>query len=83
MSQIRINLDLPFEYAIRLSEAIANDVHECENMVRFYDERGKAEHAEFYRALADKSRMVEEALDLQIRRGNIYIEGGENESARA
>ena len=84
MSQIRIKLDLPFEYAIRLATAMRDDAHECEERARYWDECQKAEHAEVYRALADKSRMIEEALDLQIRDvKNIYIGGYEDESARA
>lgn len=84
MAQIRIKLDLSLEQAIRLSAAMADDAHECEKMTRYYDEREKTEYAEFFRVLAGKSRMIKEAIDLQIGDAkNIYIGGDENESARA
>lgn len=84
MAQIRIKLDLSFEQAIILSSMIADDAHKCEEMARCYDEREKAEYAEFYRALADRSRMIKEALDLQIGDAkNVYIGGDKDESARA
>ena len=84
MSQIRIKLDLPFEYAIRLSAAMADDEFECEKMARFYDEEEKPGYSKFYRMLADQARTIKNALDLQIEDTlNVYIGGNEDESARA
>lgn len=84
MSQIRVKLDLPYMYAIRLSAAMADDAHECEKMVRFYDENQKPAYSKFYGMLANQARIIKEALDLQIGDGNnVYIGGDEDESARA
>ena len=83
MSQIRIKLDLPFMYAIRLAAAMADDMYECERLVRFYDEKEKPAYSKFYRMLADQARTIKEALDLQIGdENNVYIGGDEDESAR-
>lgn len=84
MSQIRIKLDLSLEQALRLAAAMTDEVHECEESARYFDEHEKAEHAEFYRMLADKSRIVKDAIDLQIKNAkNIYIGGCEDEGTRA
>ena len=84
MSQIRIKLDLPFEYALRISVVLADDAHECEKMARYYDESEKPTHSKFYRNLANLSSMIKEAIDLQIENTeNVYIGGDKNESARA
>ena len=83
MAKIRVKLDLPYMDAIRLSAAMADDVYECERMARFYDEKEKPAYSKFYRMLADQSRTIKEALDLQIGNGdNVYIGGDEDESAR-
>lgn len=80
MPQIRIKLDLPFMYAIRLAAAMADDAHECAKMVRFYDEHEKPGYSKFYGMLADQARAIKEALDLQIADAkNIYTEGCEDE----
>lgn len=84
MVQIRVKLDLSLDQAIRLSSAMADDAHECERLVRHYDERESHEHSKFYRMLADQARTIKEAIDLQIGDGNnVYIGGDEDESARA
>lgn len=84
MPQIRIKLDLSLEQALRIAAAMTDDVHECEESARYFDEHEKAAYAAFYRVLADKSRMIKDILDRQIRNAkNIYIGGDENESARA
>ena len=84
MKKIRIKLDLFLEDAWRLAVVLADDAHECERLARQYDARGNIVYAEFYRSLAGKSRMIKEALDLQIGDAkNIYIGGDEDESARA
>lgn len=76
MSPIRIKLDLPFEYAVRIAVVLANDAHECEKVARFYDKNKKPEYSKFYRSLADETNMIKDALDLQINDAkNIYIEG--------
>lgn len=84
MSKIRIKLDLPFEYALRISVILADDAHECEKMARYYDESKKTTHSKFYRNLANLSSMIKEELNLQIEDPkNVYIGGCEDESARA
>lgn len=84
MSQIRIKLDLPFEYALRLAAAMADDAHEYQKMVRFYDEKEKPEYSKFYVMLANQARIIKDALDLQLKDAkNIYIGEDEDESARA
>ena len=84
MEQIRIKFDLFLEDAWRLSVVLADDAHECERLARQYDERGNNVYAEFYRSLADKSRIIKNALDLQIADAeNVYIGGCEDEGTRA
>lgn len=80
MEKIRIKLDLPLVDAHRLAVVLADDAHNCERLARRYAERENFEYAEFYRSLADKSRMIRDALYLQIGDAkNIYIEGCEDE----
>lgn len=80
MEQIRIKLDLPFEYALRIAGAMAADAHNCEKMARVYEESKKPAYAKFYGMLANKGRMIKHVLDLQIGDAkNIYIEGCEDE----
>lgn len=84
MEQIRIKLDLSLVDAHRLAVVLADDAHRCERLARRYAERENFVYAEFYRSLADKSRMIKDALYLQIEDAeNVYIGGGEDESARA
>lgn len=85
MAQIRIKLDLPFEYVLRISALIGDNAHECERLERFFDEREKSEYSQFYGMLANKAHMIKEALDLQMQDAkNVYYRGGdEDESARA
>lgn len=84
MKKIRIKFDLFLVDAWRLAVILADDAHECERLARQYAARENLVYAEFYRSLADKSRTIKEALDLQIGDGNnVYIGGDEDESARA
>lgn len=84
MKQLRIKLDLPFEYVLRLAEAIADDEHACEQMEMFYDEKAKPECSKFYGRLASQARIIKEELNLQIEDPkNVYMGGCEDESAGA
>lgn len=80
MPQIRIKLDLSLDQAISISAAMMDDARECVERARYWDECQKPERAEVYRVLADRSRMIKEAIDLQMRDAkNVYIGGYENE----
>lgn len=83
MAKIRVKLDLSLDQAISISAAMMDDARDCVGRARYWDECQKPEHAEVYRALADRSRMIKEAIDLQLKDAkNIYIGGDDEEDNR-